>query len=247
MTERTARRILVTRGAEDCALWAAALRERGVEAVELPCITTERLEDAGAREALADALSRADWLVFTSRRGVEATAALAKRQGGRACRARIAAVGPSTGEAARGHFGRIDFVAHGGTARSLAEELVARLRGQSPARLALLLAENAPNVLERRLEAAGHACWRLNVYRTTAVPRTEPKRAYSSLAADAVFLASPSAVLGFVNQVELDIDAEIYTIGPTTTAAAKELGLSVAGQAREPSLEGLLEATKCLN
>jgi uroporphyrinogen-III synthase len=34
----------------------------------------------------------------------------------------------------------------------------------------------------------------------------------------------------------------VYTIGPSTTAAAREAGLAVTAEAREPSLEGLVEA-----
>jgi uroporphyrinogen-III synthase len=241
------RRILVTRSADDCALWTRALCEQGLSAIELPCITTELIDEPGGRELLDYTEERADWLVFTSRRGVEAAATLATRHPGQADKPRIAAVGAATGEAAREQLGRIDFVGRGGTARSLADELIVRLGREAPARLALLLAENASSVLEERLREAGHVCERLNVYRTIAVPRTEPRRAISSIGADTVFLASPTAALGFVNQVELDIDTEIYTIGPTTTAAAEKLGLPVTGQAREPSLEGLLEASKCLN
>ena len=55
-------------------------------------------------------------------------------------------------------------------------------------------------------------------------------------------LASPSAASGFVHQVELDAPVAIYTIGPSTTAAARALGLTVTAEAREPSLEGILEA-----
>jgi uroporphyrinogen-III synthase len=64
----------------------------------------------------------------------------------------------------------------------------------------------------------------------------------SSLGAASVVLASPSAASGFVHQVELDAPVEIYTIGPSTTAAAQALGLAVTAEAREPSLDGILEA-----
>ena len=43
-------------------------------------------------------------------------------------------------------------------------------------------------------------------------------------------LASPSAASGFVHQVELDVPVAIYTIGPSTTAAARALGLDVDGR-----------------
>jgi uroporphyrinogen-III synthase len=63
----------------------------------------------------------------------------------------------------------------------------------------------------------------------------------STLGADNVFLASPSAVTGFVNQVDIDIPVNIFTIGPTTSAAARANGLAVTAEASNPSLQGLLE------
>src|SRR5690606_11961109 len=64
----------------------------------------------------------ADWLVFTSRRGVEAFMRLAGAGSGRG--ARVAVVGPATGEAAERSLGRVDLVGERGTAESLAESMI---------------------------------------------------------------------------------------------------------------------------
>jgi len=45
-----------------------------------------------------------------------------------------------------------------------------------------------------------------------------------------------------VHQVDVDVPVSVYTIGPSTTAAAREAGLAVKAEAREPSFEGILEA-----
>ncbi len=63
----------------------------------------------------------------------------------------------------------------------------------------------------------------------------------STLGADNVLLASPSAVTGLMNQVDLDIPVNIFTIGPSTSAAARANGLVVTAEAATPSLHGLLE------
>jgi uroporphyrinogen-III synthase len=102
-------------------------------------------------------------------------------------------------------------------------------------------------VLERTLTAAGAHCTRFDVYRTVPSPAAAAKRALSSLGADNVLLASPSAVTGFVQQVVIDVPVRIYTIGPSTTAAARAHGLTVTAEAREPSLEGILEAMQWRN
>jgi uroporphyrinogen-III synthase len=84
------------------------------------------------------------------------------------------------------------------------------------------------------------------VYRTVPAAPTA-KRPLSSLHVDNVVLASPSAVTGFMHQIELDAPVNVYTIGPSTTAAARSAGLVVTAEAREPSLDGILEAMQWRN
>lgn len=236
-----ARRILVTRSEDDAAAWADALARIGATAVVLPCIDAEPIADDRLPAALRDAAERADWLVFTSRRGVDAFVRLA---GAMTSTARIAAVGPATGEAARRALGRVDLVGERGTAESLADALIDAVRGAGePPRVVLALAANARDVLERRLREAGVDVTRFDVYRTVpAAPRT-PRLSLAALDVDAVWLASPSAVTGFLNQVELDADVPLVAIGPSTADAIRARGLAVAAEASAPSFEGLLEAT----
>src|SRR5690606_143063 len=98
--------------------------------------------------------------------------------------------------------------------------------------------------LEQRLRAAGAACRRFDVYRTIPAPPRTPRLALSGLGVDAVWLASPSAVEGFTNQVDVDADVPLIAIGPSTADAIRARGLRVAAEARTPSFEGLLEATR---
>jgi uroporphyrinogen-III synthase len=240
------RRVLVTRSEEDCAEWAAELTARGAEPLILPCIHCERIDTPAVRAAVAAALATADWLVVTSRRGVDAVAALDDTATPRPVRCRVAAVGDATAAAARARLGRCDFVGEGTGAR-LATGLVAAARVGAGTNVAIAVAANAATALEQGLESAGATCTRIDVYRTVPVPRLSAKRALSALGADNILLASPSAVAGLVNQVVLDVPAGVYTIGPSTTAAARAAGLTVTAQARAPSLEGLLEAMQWQN
>ena len=155
-------------------------------------------------------------------------------------RTRVATVGAATADAARTLLGRAD-VLGGGNAAALGAALTSDERVPG-ARVVLALAANARDELEQRLATAGARCTRFDVYRTIPAPLAAPKRALSSLGAERVVLASPSAASGFVHQVDLDVPVAIYTIGPSTTAAARALGLDVTAEAREPSLEGILEA-----
>jgi len=241
MSALAGKTVLLTRAVDDNAAWAERLAHAGAIPVVLPCIATETIADAATRAALAAALTAADWLVFTSRRGVEAFAALTAEP--LDTTVRIAVVGPATAAAATQLLGRVDLTSEAATAAALAHTLAERVaRGT---RVVLAVAENAGDVFEHTLAPTGAVLTRIDVYRTVPQAPAETKRALSSLGADNVLLASPSAVTGFLNQVDVDCDAAVFTIGPTTTAAARAAGLRVAAQATMPSLDGLMEAMTC--
>ncbi len=244
MKRLTGQSVLITRSAEDCAQWARELEVADATAVILPCIRSEPIDAEDVRERIAVELPRTDWLVFTSKRGVAAFAAL--HGTALPSRVKIAAVGAATADAAVIAFGRADLVSELGTAASLAQALEARVANKG-ARLLIAVAENAGPTIEDALGPTGATCTRLDVYRTVPVREISPKHALSSLGADTIFLASPSAVTGLTNQVELDKPAAVFTIGPATHEAAEAAGLTVTGQARQPSLEGLMEAMRCAN
>jgi len=251
-------RVLITRSEDDSAEWAEELERRGARPVLLPCIRSEPIDTPELRAALSKAVAGADWLVLTSRRGAEACARLlataaetprgassvAPRATARvtlAERTRVATVGAATADAANKLLGRADLLG-GGNAAALGAALASDERIAAGASVVLALAANARDELEQVLAAAGARCTRFDVYRTIPAPPAAQKRALSSLGAERVVLASPSAASGFVHQVDLDVPVAIYTIGPSTTAAARALGLDVTAEAREPSLEGILEA-----
>ncbi len=241
-------RVLLTRSREDCADWAARLAGCGIESVTLPCIDVQWFDSPALRAQLNEHAAGSDWIVFTSQRGVTAFANLAANATVPP-RTRIAAVGRTTAAACTALLGRVDLVSaddigasRGGTAAALADTLITRAGVSDGTRVLLVLADNAGDVLQQRLREAAAQVTRLAVYRTIPAPPRQPGRALSSLGADNVFLASPSAVTGFVNQVDIDRAAALFTIGPSTSRRARAVGLTVTREAREPSLEGLLEA-----
>lgn len=240
MTELEEQTVLLTRAEEDNEAWAERLAAVGARPIALPCIRTEVIDSPELRAALAEALTDADWLVFTSRRGVEAFATL--HESALLPDMRVAVVGAATAAAANDNVGRVDLTSEAGTAASLGRSLAERVAPGT--RVVVAVAENAGSTLPEALQAAGATCTRLNLYRTVAAPPAAKKHTLSALGADNVLLASPSAVTGFINQVDMDISADIFTIGPSTTAAAQAAGLTVEAQAEYPSLEGLMEAMR---
>ncbi len=245
MTPHTAgtpgRRVLLTRSEEDCAEWAERLARHGADSVALPCIRCEPIATPASKAALAAAVPNSDWLVFTSRRGVEAFVALEPPALPAQCRSRRRRRGDGRGGKSRARPCRRRRRRRNGRGTGRHARRSSAILRRHP-RVLLAVAENAGDALERTLQAAGATCTRLDVYRTVPAPPAERRRPLSTLRVDNVVLASPSAVTGFVHQVDVDVPVGVYTIGPSTTAAAREAGLTVTAEAREPSFEGILEA-----
>lgn len=238
-TANPATRIVLTRSAEDCESWAASLHEHGFETVSLPCIETENYRSPALCTALRDALAEADWLVLTSQRGATALAELLDRPIPE--HLRVAVVGTATAQRARKLLGRTDLVARVSTAAGLATELAEHLKS-SQMKIVLALAENAGDVLTDTLTQAGQLCQRFDIYRTIPAAARNNRRTLTEIGGQTVFLASPGAVVGFVNQVDVDDGARLVSIGPSTTAAIERAGLTVHAQAATPSLTGMLAA-----
>jgi uroporphyrinogen-III synthase len=239
MSRLTGRHVLLTRGTEDSADWAEVLANEGATPIVFPCIETEPFDDPQLGAAIAEALPRADWLIFTSRRGVDSFAGLCSA--GLPVTVRIAAVGKATAESCVEHFGRVEHTG-GGTAEALGAELALEPSIQNGAHCLLALAANAGRLLERLLAAAGASVGRFHVYRVIPAPAVEPKRALSTFGCDTVIFASPSAVTGFANQISVDTEQRFVTIGPTTSEAVREYRWKVAAEAKEPSLSGIIES-----
>ena len=233
------RKLLLTRSAEDSAEWAAALATEGAETVILPCIETEAISAAGLAENVAAAVATADWIVVTSRRGADALAALLSEP--LPAGVKFAAVGEQTAARLERHFGRCDVVGSS-TGAVLGAELAARDDVGPGSRFVLALAENAGDALRDALTKAGAAVERFDIYRTIPAPPREPKQRLSALGCRTVIFASPSAVTGFANQVDVDIGCQIVSIGPSTSAAVRRHDWPIAAEAAKPGLAGIIDS-----
>ena len=239
------RRVLVTRAGDAAEAWREELERLGAVCVQRGVLATETLAANGNGFRTRDALRGCDWLVLTSARAVAALEEIAGEP--LAVPAPVAVVGPATAERARRAGLDVRLQAKGGTVVALAEEmaevLAAATRTSAAERPLVVFAgaEDAHRGLEV-LETRGLArVVRLAVYRTIPAPPV-PEAQREELDVDVVLLASPSAVRGLVAGARLPARARIITIGPSTTAAAREAGLTVAGEAVTRDLAGLLRA-----
>jgi uroporphyrinogen-III synthase len=240
VTTLAGRRILITREADDSRRWAHRLAATGAVPIVFPCLVCEPIADPDMARRLRAAIADADWLVVSSVRGVEAAAQLLDGSLPFAT-IRVAAVGPSTAVAATMNFGHVDLVARRATGAALGADLAGRLAGTDQ-RVLVLGAEGGRTDVEAALSAAGVAWTRIDVYRTNPLPPAAEPRDFAAEGVQDILLASPTAVSGLRNAAVIPAGARIITIGPTTTSAARDAGLTVWAEARQPSLEGMLEA-----
>ena len=193
---------------------AQALGEAGFEVEHCALVAVEPLAGPPVR------VEGYDWLLLTSRNGVEAL--FARLEGPLPP---VAAVGRGTAEALRERGVEPELVARTSTQEGLAAEL------PRPVGRALFAgAEDARDVLVRELGAEF-----VPVYRTRALrPERFPE-------GDLVVLASASAARSYA---ALGHERPVVSIGPVTSAEAVACGLDVAAEASTHDREGLVEAVK---
>lgn len=243
MPSLNGRRVLVTRALDDAMSWATELAHAGAVPVVFPCLSTRPIHDAGTVRRLRIAVSVADWIGVTSRRGVRAAAALLG--GPLPERMRVAAVGPATAGAAVELWGRTDLVATRHTVEGLCADLLGTTDSADVSGGPHLVLAGAQGGRPDGVHALRARGWRITVvavYETVPAAPTGRRVDLATEHLDDILLASPSAVTGLRNLACCPKNVRIFTIGPTTTAAARAAGLVVTAEARRPGLDGLLEA-----
>jgi uroporphyrinogen-III synthase len=245
---------------DDASGLAARLVHRGAWVEQVPLTRIEPLDPACLDAALAS-LAGTAWLCLTSANAVRVvaehvaasspppsgwrtTSALAERLD--AAQVAVAAVGEATAQALDALSVHVDVVATKQDADGLADALTAR--GLAPgARVLFPTAEGARETLPARLRAQGADVTVCTVYRS--VPDAAAQAALGTLiaqaAVDLVTVTAPSVVRGVAAAHALAQGAcpvPVASIGPVTTAAAVEAGLTVACEADPHSAEGLVAA-----
>jgi len=241
------RRIVVTRARAQASEFAAQLEALGAEVVQFPTI---RVAPAADPEPLRRAAAQAgtfDWIVFTSANGVERFwyALSEQRCDARSlCGVRVCAIGPATAAELERRGITPDLVPD----EFVAESAVQALLGAGSVdgkRILLPRAEVARAVLPDALRAAGAEVVEVAAY-TTVQDGTGAERVRAMLDGgeiDAVTFTASSTVKNFVELVGADVGgATVASIGPVTSATARELGLRVDVEAAEYTTPGLTRA-----
>jgi uroporphyrinogen-III synthase len=225
------RRIVVTR--PEAKQLAEELIRLGAEVTIVPLIEIRPAED---RRALDDAVERFpsyDWIVLTS---VNAVAAVAEGLAALGGAARVAAVGPVTADAIRGHGVEPAFVAS-----RASEDIAGGLGDLGGVRVLLPQADIADPRLAAEIRDRGAEVDTVVAYRTIQVE--PPLWGILPLRiADAVVLASGSAVRSLAAAGGAGDNALLVCIGPKTAAVAREVGLRAGLVADETTSDGIIRA-----
>lgn len=244
------RRVVVTRARAQASGLVERLRELGAEVIEAPAIEIVDPDDGGAALAAAAAgIGGYEWVVLTSPNGVHRT--FAHLPDARALAGvRVAAIGPGTAEALASYRVVADLIPEAYVAESLLEAFPVPT-GEGSGRILVSRAAVARDVLPEGLAARG---WQVDVvaaYETVAVAPT-PGVAAAIARADAITFTSSSTVTNLCDALDaLDrggspaagrVPPVVVSIGPVTSATARNRGLVVTAEADPHTIDGLVDA-----
>ena len=241
------RRIVVTRARGQADALASRLEALGAAVVEMPAIEIQAPADAAPLDRAIAELASYDWLIFTSANGVKFFLDRLDRSAAdlRSLRAKICAIGPATRAAVEALHLKVDlmgkeYVAEGLLAAFAAHDLAGK-------RVLLPRAAVARDLVPVELTRRGARVDVVEAYRTV-MPEDAASRAgevfgvahrpeivtftSSSTVRNTVAAVGPAALAG----------VKVASIGPVTSRTARELGLTVDAEAREFTIDGLVEA-----
>ena len=242
------RRVVVTRARPQASELSERLRALGADVLELPAIRIAPVEDGPEIDAACAAIGDYRLIVLTSVNGVDALFDRLEERGldARAIDAgcALAAIGPATAARLAERGLRADVVPERFVAEALLEALEDRpLEG---VRVLVARARAARPELVDGLRARGARVDEVALYDTLAEP-AGARELEAALAADYLTFTASSTVrafTGLLGPVERDRlgGPRVVSIGPITSATAREEGLRVDAEAPEHTVPGLVAA-----
>lgn len=242
------RRVLVTRAPHQASELADRLRQASAEPILIPTISIAEPHSFAALDAALACLDTYDWMIFTSANAVEAFHRRAQFHRITQLPHHIAAIGPATEHAARVVGLPVDLVPPTAVAESLAEQLAPHAAGKN---FLLVRAAQARDVLPQALLQAGARVTIAEAYRNeiplSSVAALRDLFASPFAYPDAVTFTSASTARNLASLLEeaglsLPPGLILASIGPVTSAAMRELGLTPSVEAREASVTALVSA-----
>lgn len=230
-------RILVTRASAQAGSLHVALRDAGLEPVDVPAIAVETDPPGGQLDDAAANLHWFAWAVVTSPNGARAILSAAQRVLTELGTPFWAAIGDATATVLEREGIEVDFRPSRADAHALAEEIPIA-PGQE---IVLLRGDLAGDELPKRLRQRGAIVTDVVTYRTIEGPASSRqvfRDVFAGGRPDAVLFASGSAARGLVALAELEgLDVRsipAICIGPETQREALRLGFRVLATSPDP-------------
>lgn len=250
------KRVVVTRAAHQSDATATLLARRGAEPIRLPTIEIGPAPDPARVERAVAELATYDLVAFTSENGVDRFFAALDAGGGDARafgRAEVAAIGEGTSKALARRGVRADIVPPTFVGEALAKALIERLDargGVAGKRVLVPRALVARELLPQALRDAGATVDVVAMYETRPAGAAAASAMRARLVAgevDAVMVTSKSTLDAFCDLLGDDAPdlldgVAVASIGPVTSAAARDRGLTVAVEASPSTVPSLVDA-----
>lgn len=248
------RRILVTRPGEGAARMGGMLEGLGARAVIAPTIRICEPEDWAPLDASIREIQEYDCVIFTSANGPKYLAKRFESLGVDSqtlpAKTPLLAIGPATAAAMERHLRKAPAKV---AKRYEAEGVIALLEDEkvSGRRVLLPRAQEGREAIPKALLEMGALVDDVAAYRTTPVGREALRDAFGEIEAgkiDMLTFASPSALDSFVKAAGEERarkwmkSARVASIGPATTAAAREWGVAPDMEAEESTIPGMTRA-----
>ena len=225
------KRIVVTRPRAQAKELQGALEERGAKCVVVPLIEISQPDDEGfAFEQAMRNIGEYEWVICTSANGASRVAPYLSSG---ATSPKLAAVGDATAHA----FGRdVDFIPSSANGKSLAKEFP-----MSSGKILVVQAQETSGEVVRILRDRNMRVDDVAAYKTERCLLTDVQVG-EIRNADAVLVASGSAVRSWCAQAGPQLNGKVVAIGEPTQRVAVECGMTISAVSREASTTGVVAA-----
>ncbi len=230
--------VVITRSHNQNESLRRLLEAQGAEVIEVPLLAITEPDDEGReRDTVLQRFHEFDWIVVTSPNGADRVApffSAAIAAGDTDHFPHIAVVGAATQRS-------LNVAAHLVADPARADVMV-DMFPEGHGEVLVVQGNLADDLVGRGIGAKGWNVTQVVAYRTVQL-QPEPDKRDVAVSADALLLASSSAVSAWCDAFGTVSPEVVVVMGPSTAKTADALGLHVTAIAHEQSLSALIDAT----
>ena len=246
------KKIVVSRARAQASVFSEKLEALGAETIEFPVIKIEPPADYGPLDQALENLEQYHWVIFTSENGVKHFFSRLREKNldiRSMKKARICAIGPTTKEALLDKGLKVDFMPPEYRAEAVVDQIKTEITAGD--KVLLPRADIARPVLAQELGELGALVDNISCYSTVSGDSDAKllKELLAEREVDMITFTSSSTVKNMLAMLggeakDLLSGVALAAIGPITANTARERELSIAVEAEEYTIPGLVEAIK---